>query len=457
MPLSLDMKILIVDDSGTMRLMFKQMLKEFGFNNFIMADNGKDAIRKLNGNIVDLIISDWNMPEMDGLEFLQWIRKDISFNKIPFIMATAQSDKSQQQIVFANGGDSHIAKPFDSFELKATIDESFGLETKEQKRAKNEKVDGKVKIRAGHIQITDHLALGVLRKLIDTGEFKPEHFELETECMPGWNPVQNAIENNQVDVAFVLAPIAMDLFAFDTKIKLVSLAHKNGSTFVRNKQYVPEYYDNIDKYYQYKEVDIPHKMSIHHILAYKYLNEIGLKPGVPGQKGINVRFEVMPPIKMPEIMNSDEQVGGFMVAEPIGSNAINKKIGDLQFKSSDMWPGHPCCIVVMQEDFINNHLDAAYEFVDMLIKAGQFIDEQKERAARIGVDFLDPDKKIGLTDQILTNVLNDEGGIIMNDMYPVLEDLDMMQHYMHEEMKIGKIIDLDEFADLRFVNAAMGQ
>ena len=456
MPLALDMKILIVDDSGTMRLMFKQMLKQVGFTNFILADNGQDAINKLNGVKVDLILSDWNMPEMDGLELLKWIRKNPDFNDVPFVMATAQSDKAQQQLVFENGGDSHIAKPFDSFELKATIDESFGLETKAQKRAKSISTDGKVKIKAGHIQITDHLALGVLKHLIKIGEIKPKHFELETECMSGWNPVQNAIETNAVDVAFVLAPIAMDLYAYDTKIKLVSLAHKNGSTFVRNELYLSENYKHIKNFYQYKEVDIPHKMSIHHLLSYKYLKEIGLQPGVPGQKAINVRFEVMPPVKMPQIMKGDDMVGGFMVAEPIGLNAIKKGIGNLQFKSSDLWPGHPCCVVVMQDDFINEHKDAAYEFVKYLTQAGNYIEKEKEKSSNIAVDFLDPDRKLGLTSEILNGVLNDEDGIVLNDMYPALEDLDTMQRYMHEVMGIGSLIDIDEFADLRFINAAIG-
>ncbi len=67
-------------------------------------------------------------------------------------------------------------------------------------------------------------------------------------------------------------------------------------------------------------------MSVHHMLAYKFLKELGLKPGVPGKKAINVRFEVVPPIKMPGIMKENEDVAGFMVAEPIATKAIAKSI-----------------------------------------------------------------------------------------------------------------------------------
>jgi len=67
-------------------------------------------------------------------------------------------------------------------------------------------------LKVAHIQITDHLALGVLKHRIDTEELKPHSFSLQTQCMMSWNLVQDALEKGQVDAAFILAPIAMDLF-----------------------------------------------------------------------------------------------------------------------------------------------------------------------------------------------------------------------------------------------------
>ena len=74
MSINFNMQILIVDDSGTMRIMFKQILGKAGFSNLVMAVNGVDGIEKVKAEKPDLVISDWNMPQMDGMEFLQALR-----------------------------------------------------------------------------------------------------------------------------------------------------------------------------------------------------------------------------------------------------------------------------------------------------------------------------------------------------------------------------------------------
>jgi len=449
------MTILVVDDSGTMRAMFKQMLNQVGYDDLVFAVDGSDGITKLEENKIDLIISDWNMPKRDGLEFLTWVRGEDRFKEIPFIMATAQGDKAQQKRAKEAGANGHIPKPFDKEELKAGIEAVFSPDAQEpQHKSERTVVAGKVQMKLAHIQITDHLALGVLKHRIETGEVTPRHFALETLCLPGWNPVQEAIEKGDVDGAFVLAPIAMDLFAFDVPIKLVLLAHKNGSIFVRSKKIDLNNYESLSDFYKYKVIDIPHKMSVHNMLAHKFLKELGLSPGVPGKKAINVRFEVVPPIQMPAIMRENEEVGGFIVAEPIGSNAIAKGIAELQFLSASLWDNHPCCVVAMRDEFIAEHSDAVFEFVSLLVEAGRFIEKNKAQAAEIAVSFLDPQKALGLTSEVLNKVLDTPQGIRMNDLYPVLEDLDTIQRYMHDEMGFGKLIDVEKFADLRFADAA---
>ena len=87
-----NIKILVADDSGTMRVMFKQILKHAGFENIGLAINGDDGIKKVEQENPDLVISDWNMPGKDGLEFLQWLRNQEKYKDLPFIMATAQAD-----------------------------------------------------------------------------------------------------------------------------------------------------------------------------------------------------------------------------------------------------------------------------------------------------------------------------------------------------------------------------
>lgn len=450
-----DIKIVVADDSGTMRIMFKQILGKAGYTNLVMAVNGADGIEKVKAEKPDLVISDWNMPQMDGMEFLKALREMDEFKDLPFVMATAQSDKGQQMAIMEAGGNAHCPKPFDEKQIGDAIEKAFSGGMGDTERVKKQRsiIGGRVELNVAHIQITDHLALGALKHRIAQGDVEPEHFDLNSTLMGGWNPIQEGLENGEIDCAFVLAPIAMDLFAYDSPIKLVLFAHKNGSTFVRSKHY-DHRFDSLQSFYKYKVVDIPHKMSVHHMLAHKFLKELGLKPGVPGKKAINVRFEVVPPIKMPEIMKENEDVAGFMVAEPVATKAIVNEIGNLEFYSASRWDNHPCCVVAMQEDFIQKHPEAAQEFVSLLIDTGEYIEDDKARAAQVAVNFLDPEGKMGLNPQVLQNVFSQPQAIRWDGLYPEASDLDKIQKYMHDEMKIGKIIDLEKFIESSFANSA---
>ncbi len=451
-----NIKIVVVDDSGTMRIMFKQILNKAGYNNLVMAVNGVDGLEKIKAENPDLVISDWNMPQMDGLEFLTELRKIEAYKTLPFIMATAQADKGQQIAIQEAGGNGHVPKPFDESQIKLAIEKAFSGEMETSVKhlpRQRHLIGGKVELNVAHIQITDHLILGALKHRIEQGEVDPVHFDLTTSMKTGWNPIQEGLENGEIDCAFVLAPIAMDLFAYDSPIKLVLFAHKNGSTFVRSRHY-DHRFDSLQSFYKYKVVDIPHKMSVHHMLAHQFLKELGLKPGVPGKKAINVRFEVVPPVKMPDIMKENEDVAGFMVAEPIATKTIVNEIGNLEFFSASRWQDHPCCIVAMQEDFINAHPEAAQEFVSLLVDTGEYIENDKIRAARIAVSFLDPEGKLGLNPDVLKNVFSQPNSIRWDGLYPSAEGLDKIQRYMHDVMEIGRIIDLEKFIEPGFANEA---
>ncbi|NOX35213.1 MAG: ABC transporter substrate-binding protein [Deltaproteobacteria bacterium] len=450
-----NIKIVVADDSGTMRIMFKQILNKAGFENLVMAVNGVDGLEKVKVEKPDLVISDWNMPQMDGLEFLIALRKMDDFKNLPFIMATAQSDKGQQIAIMEAGGNAHVPKPFDEGQISRAIEKAFSDEKDDDKPKQKSRqvIGGRVELNVAHIQITDHLALGALKHRIEQGDVEPEYFDLSTSLKAGWNPIQEGLENGELDCAFVLAPIAMDLFAYDSPIKLVLYAHKNGSTFIRSRHY-DHRFDSLQSFYKYKVVDIPHKMSVHHMLAHQFLKELGLKPGVPGKKAINVRFEVVPPVKMPGIMKDNEDVAGFMVAEPVATKAIVNEIGNLEFYSAGRWENHPCCIVAMQEDFIQKHPEAAQEFVSLLVETGEYIENDKIRAARIAVSFLDPKGKLGLNPEVLKNVFSQPQAIRWDGLLPAAEDLDKIQRYMYDVMEIGKIIDLDKFIEISFANEA---
>lgn len=123
-------KILVVDDMGTMRKIIKNMLSKLGCSNLEEADDGKpawDMIQKAHesGQAFDFIVSDWNMPGMTGLDLLVKIREDDRFNKLPFLMITAEAEQSNVVIAVKAGVSNFIVKPFSITTLKEKIDKIF--------------------------------------------------------------------------------------------------------------------------------------------------------------------------------------------------------------------------------------------------------------------------------------------------------------------------------------------
>lgn len=106
-------KILIVDDFATMRRILKNILKQLGFKNLVEADDGTTAWELLTGSqTIDLIISDWNMPKMTGLELLKKVRADSRYAKIPFLMVTAEAQKQNVIEAVQAGVSNYVVKPF---------------------------------------------------------------------------------------------------------------------------------------------------------------------------------------------------------------------------------------------------------------------------------------------------------------------------------------------------------
>jgi ABC-type nitrate/sulfonate/bicarbonate transport system substrate-binding protein/CheY-like chemotaxis protein len=459
MGIDVNLKILIVEDAKVVRKMAIKILKEIGFQSILEAADGLIATNILADNSdIDLIISDWNMPNKDGFALLQWVRKQKAFDHIPFIMATAQGEKKQIDKALKAGANNYITKPFGVPEMRATIEKAFEGDSADEE-SENQTVDysqrlkdGKLEINAAHIQITDHLTLGVMDHMMKSGKMKSDYFSLKTHCMTSWNPVLQALEQGQVDVAFVLAPIAMDLFSAGVPIRLILFAHKDGSISVRNKSF-PIQSRHID-YFKNKMFYIPHLLSIHHMLAHMFFKEIGLCPGLSGtDKKVDLFFEVAPPIKMTQFMSENVETCGFMVAEPIGSKAIAADKANLLFHSNDIWEYHPCCVVAMRNELIESNPDAVHDFVRLLVESGDYITANPEHAAEIAVSFLDPNKILGLKQPILSKVLSGKNAVKTNDLFPELEPLDRIQRYMNSKMGIGTLIDLEKFVDTSFAEA----
>ena len=118
-----DLRILAVDDSPTMRRIIINSLKKAGYTDVIEATDGKDALAKMKVNDVNFIITDWNMPEMDGMTFVVNIRSSADYQKIPVLMVTTRSVQDDIVDAIKAGVNSYIVKPFTPDTLKDKIEQ----------------------------------------------------------------------------------------------------------------------------------------------------------------------------------------------------------------------------------------------------------------------------------------------------------------------------------------------
>ena len=117
-----NMKILVVDDFSTMRRIVRNLLKELGFANVTEAEDGVDALNKLRseGNF-EFVVSDWNMPNMTGIELLRNIRADAALKHLPVLMVTAEAKRENIIEAAQAGASGYVVKPFTA----ATLDEKL--------------------------------------------------------------------------------------------------------------------------------------------------------------------------------------------------------------------------------------------------------------------------------------------------------------------------------------------
>lgn len=114
-------KFLVVDDFSTMRRIVRNLLKELGFANVQEAEDGVDALNKLRSETFDFVVSDWNMPNMSGIDMLREIRADANLKHLPVLMVTAEAKKENIILAAQTGASGYVVKPFTA----ATLDEKL--------------------------------------------------------------------------------------------------------------------------------------------------------------------------------------------------------------------------------------------------------------------------------------------------------------------------------------------
>ena len=123
--LDLKMKVLVVDDFSTMRRILKNILKQIGYSDIEEAEDGNSALARLRQGGFGLVVSDWNMPNMTGLDLLKAIRADNELNNMPVLMVTAEAKKENVMDAIKAGVNNYVVKPFTADVLKEKIEKIF--------------------------------------------------------------------------------------------------------------------------------------------------------------------------------------------------------------------------------------------------------------------------------------------------------------------------------------------
>lgn len=116
-----DYEFLVVDDFATMRRIVSNLLRDLGVQHVTEAENGAEALRKLEGGQIKFVISDWNMPQMNGLQLLNAVRSSGQLSHLPFLLVTAEARKENIVDAAQAGADGYIVKPFSAATLNEKI------------------------------------------------------------------------------------------------------------------------------------------------------------------------------------------------------------------------------------------------------------------------------------------------------------------------------------------------
>ncbi|MFC0267334.1 chemotaxis response regulator CheY [Kushneria aurantia] len=120
-----NMHMLVVDDFPTMRRIVRNLLKELGFTNVEEAEDGAEALSRLRADSFEFVVTDWNMPNLDGLEMLKQIRADDSLKHLPVLMVTAEAKKENIIAAAQAGANGYVVKPFTAATLEEKLNKIF--------------------------------------------------------------------------------------------------------------------------------------------------------------------------------------------------------------------------------------------------------------------------------------------------------------------------------------------
>ena len=304
----------------------------------------------------------------------------------------------------------------------------------------------KTTLKIGYLPIVDHLILGMTKHKIDNQLEKAEYADIELVKKFGWNEMGDSLLDGSIDIAFMLAPYAMDVYHTKKNVKLILLSHRDGSIIVTNKR------ANINSISDFKNktVLIPYQASMHHILFHKLMKSEGLSLGIDK----DVQTEVVAPGQIPMMIEYDQEgiIAGYIVAEPFGTMVVNAGFGNVLKLSKEIMPSHACCAVVARDETIEKHPEAVQELCNLFVKSGFEVKSNISETISTAVSFL------GQDEAVIRTILEDPNERVSTDkLMPCLKELDDMQNYLTDTVTLPAIsgkIDMEQFVDLKFATAA---
>jgi NitT/TauT family transport system substrate-binding protein len=291
-------------------------------------------------------------------------------------------------------------------------------------------------LRVGYMPIMDHLILPVSHAL-DHQQY--QQLEVKPRLFKKWSELIGALKANKIDAAFILAPLAMDLFHHGGDIKTILLAHRNGSSITITKS--GDIKDVTDL--KEKRIGIPGKKSTHVALLNSYL-----KRGHLSLKDVTLK-SIAPP-NMQQAMELGF-IDAFIVAEPFGSKAIKQNKGNMLILTKNILPEHIDCIVIMKDNFLNQHPEAVKEWLNSLIHASQWIENDRATTQAGSIANLVSDNiYFPHSKDLIINALSEPlEKISFTNLKPELVDFEITLN-ISKEAGILKDMDLTHFIDTRF-------
>ncbi len=311
-------------------------------------------------------------------------------------------------------------------------------------------MEGQLRFSIGHLKIVDHLILGVANHLLEARQARLDHSTLDTIECHSWGQICDLLTQGTVNGAFMTIPSAMDLFARGLDIRLLMFTHRGGGIIVKkNSPHLKQLSDFKDH-----TVLVPSKLCVQNMLIHRLLSSTGLNPGFYTDTSASVRCEPVNPFLMPQMLGSDDDndIAGFAVSEPYGSQAIAQKNAVPVCSTGRLWEKHPCCAFVLQKDCLDQFPEAVEELISVFIQAAQTL-ETKENSDlhAVAQNFLNQDESI-----VEKTVSSEDLSFAPKLLAPDPAPINIIQDYMADTMKIiDTKIDIDQFVDPSFFSQRM--